>query len=68
MDANAKVLKRTFALVADRKEKTMVLLDVEARVRKIPAEVISSSSETVVFQTERRFITTTNKSTLKQIH
>ncbi|EFX70560.1 hypothetical protein DAPPUDRAFT_112601 [Daphnia pulex] len=56
MDANATVLKRTFALVADRKENTVVLLDVEARVRKIPAEVISSSSETVVFQTERRFI------------
>jgi hypothetical protein len=56
MDANATVLKRTFALVADRKENTVVLLDVEARVREIPAEVISSSSETVVFQTERRFI------------
>jgi hypothetical protein len=56
MDANAKVLKRTFALVADRKEKTVLLLDVEARVRKIPAKVIISSSESVVFQTERRFI------------
>ncbi len=56
MDANTKVLKRTFALVADRREKTVVLLDVEARVRKIPAKVIISSSETVVFQTERRFI------------
>jgi hypothetical protein len=61
MDANATVLKRTFTLEADRKENTVVLLDVEARVRKIPAEVISSSSETVVFQKERRFINNKEK-------
>ena len=56
MEENTTVLKRPFALVENRKENTVVLRDVEARVIKIPAEVISSSNEAVVFQTKRRFI------------
>jgi hypothetical protein len=56
MEDSKTVLKRTFALVADRKEKTVVLLDIAALVRRIPAEVISNNEEAVIFATERRFI------------
>jgi hypothetical protein len=48
------VLKITFALVADRRQNTVVFLDVEARVRKTPVGVISSSSEAVVFTREKK--------------
>lgn len=56
MSENGTVLKRTFALTAQRREGTVVLLDVQAKIRKIPASVISDDDEQIHITTDPRYL------------
>lgn len=56
MSANATVLKRTFALTTQRQEGTVVLLEVQAKVRKIPATIIADNEDVVHIQTDPSYL------------
>ncbi|EFX67238.1 hypothetical protein DAPPUDRAFT_331278 [Daphnia pulex] len=53
---DATVLKKTFALTAQRRKGTIVLLDVQAKIRKIPATIISDDEEHVEITTDPRYL------------
>ncbi|EFX67621.1 hypothetical protein DAPPUDRAFT_261371 [Daphnia pulex] len=56
MCEDATVLKKTFALTAQRRKGTIVILDVQAKIRRIPAKIISDTEEKVETTTDPRYL------------
>ncbi|EFX65608.1 hypothetical protein DAPPUDRAFT_264462 [Daphnia pulex] len=56
MCEDATVLKQTFALTAQRRKGTIVILDVQAKIRRIPAKIISDNEEKVEITTDPRYL------------
>ncbi|EFX68862.1 hypothetical protein DAPPUDRAFT_114204 [Daphnia pulex] len=56
MCEDATVLKKTFALTAQRRKGTIVILDVQAKIRRIPAKIISDNEEKVEITTDPRYL------------
>ncbi len=56
MCEDATVLKKTFALTAQRRKGTIVILDVQAKIRRIPARIISDNEEKVKITTDPRYL------------
>ncbi|EFX83609.1 hypothetical protein DAPPUDRAFT_315424 [Daphnia pulex] len=56
MCEDATVLKKTFALTAQRRKGTIVILDVQAKIRRIPARIISDDEEKVEITTGPRYL------------
>jgi hypothetical protein len=56
MCEDATVLKKTFALTAQRRKGTIVILDVQAKIRRISAKIISDTEEKVEITTDPRYL------------
>jgi hypothetical protein len=56
MCEDATVLRKTFALTAQRRKGTIVILDVQAKIRRIPAKIISDTEEKVEITTDPRYL------------
>jgi hypothetical protein len=50
------VLKKTFALTAQGRKGTIVVLDVQAKIRRIPARIISDNEAQVEITTDPRYL------------
>jgi hypothetical protein len=56
MCEDATVLKKTFALTAQRRKGTIVILDMQAKIRRIPAKIISDTEEKLEITTDSRYL------------